>query len=1195
LNGWQFWVDRGGTFTDVVAQTPQGVLRCHKLLSENPKMYPDAAIQAIRDLLGIEKGTPMPAEAIRAVKMGTTVATNALLERRGEPTLLVITKGFGDLLRIGDQHRPELFSLAIRKPEVLYREVLEVEERITASGEVIQPLDVAQAKRGLREAHERGLRAVAIVCLHAYRYPDHEKKLAELAREAGFDQVSTSHETSALIKMVNRGETTVVDAYLSPILQRYVARVSQPLEGVPLWFMQSNGGLVASHLFRGKDSVLSGPAGGIVGAVKTCVAAGFEKVITFDMGGTSTDVAHYRGSYERTTERVIAGVRIGAPMMEIHTVAAGGGSILSFDGSKMAVGPDSAGALPGPACYGRGGPLTVTDANLLLGRLVPASFPNVFGEDGKSTLDREAVSLAFETLSESWRKATGSSGSIQSLAEGALKIAVYNMAQAIKKISVQRGYDPADYALCVFGGAAGQLACAVADVLGMNRIFIHPFSGVLSAYGMGLAEPRVLVSQTLELPWNESSWGKVRQWVRTLTANAETQLVAQGVAVDASEARIGLRYSGSDQVLMVAYDSPEAMRLAFETQHRAQFGFLLDNQAVVIASVAVESSGPIAEAHGDAMPNEAWDKLLPATTRLWSEGQYREVPLWAWSDLGSGQEIKGPAMVVSSHATIVVEAGWKAVNQGHLTLTRETERSKAVVRDGGLDPVRLEIFNSAFMSIAEQMGFTLQKTAASVNMKERLDFSCALFDGKGSLIANAPHMPVHLGSMGESVRALIRTHGTKLRPGDAYASNNPYRGGTHLPDITVISPIFDREGQRLVAFVAARGHHADVGGLTPGSMPPFSKHIEDEGVLLDNEPLVEEGRFCDEGILAKLTTGRQPSRNPQQNLADLQAQLAALAKGISEFNALVERQSLQQVEAYMGFVQDYAEASVKRLLPTLRSGRFQLGLDQGGEVRVEVRIDSENDRAIVDFSGTSPQRPDNFNAPSAVCRAAVLYVFRCLIREQIPLNEGCLRPIEIIIPEGSMLAPTWPAAVVAGNVETSQVITDALFGALGIMAAAQGTMNNFTFGNQTYQYYETIAGGSGAGEGFDGADGVQSHMTNSRITDPEILELRFPVLLEAFSVRRGSGGRGRNSGGNGLLRRFYFREAMTAAILANRRRIPPFGLEGGSPGALGSEQVWKGARMVGGLNGLGEIELEAGDRLEIRTPGGGGYGRPAEE
>ena len=1194
MSGWQFWIDRGGTFTDVVAKAPDGGLRSHKLLSENPKMYQDAAIQAIRDLLGLVGDEPLPAQGIDAVKMGTTVATNALLERRGEPTLLVITQGFGDLLKIGDQHRADLFSLAIEKPSVLYQEVLEVEERISSAGEVLMPLDESHAEQALRKAFENGLRAVAIVCLHAYRFPVHEKKLAALARSVGFEQVSTSHETSSLIKVVNRGETTVVDAYLSPILRRYVARVSQPLAKVPLWFMQSSGGLVAARLFRGKDSVLSGPAGGIVGAVKTCLDAGFEKVITFDMGGTSTDVAHFRGSYERTTERVIAGARIGAPMMEIHTVAAGGGSILGFDGSKMSVGPDSAGALPGPACYGRGGPLTVTDANLLLGRLVPASFPEVFGEDGDAPLNRDAVVCLFESLASSWRESTGVDRTIQALAEGALKIAVYNMAQAIKKISVQRGYDPAEYVMCVFGGAAGQLACAVADVLGMNRIFIHPFSGVLSAFGMGLAEPRVLVSQTLELAWEKASWGKVDEWACTLRERAERRLAEQGVVAQMTETRIGLRYLGSDQILMVPLLSPQAMLAEFEALHRAQFGFALENQDVVIASAAVESAGPSVKGHGNAAPGQVLDRKLPETTRMWVNHAYQDVPLLDWSDLEDGQTVAGPAIVVSNHATIVIDPGWEATSRGHLTLARVTDRTQATVEDGVADPVRLEIFNSAFMSIAEQMGFTLQKTAASVNMKERLDFSCALFDAEGSLIANAPHMPVHLGSMGESVKALIEAHGPVLKPGDAYASNNPYRGGTHLPDITVISPVFTEDGRRLVAFVAARGHHGDVGGLTPGSMPPFSKRIEDEGILLDNEPLVVGGKLHLDAILQKMTAGPLPARNPQQNLADLQAQLAALTKGIAEFKALAERHSLAQVEAYMGHVQDYAEASVKRLLPSLRSGCFRFELDGGGEVAVAVGIDRERERVTVDFSGTSPQRPDNFNAPSAVCKAAVLYVFRCLIQEQIPLNAGCLRPLDIIIPEGSMLAPNWPAAVVAGNVETSQVITDALFGALGVMAAAQGTMNNFTFGNEDYQYYETIAGGSGAGEGFHGADGVQTHMTNSRITDPEILELRFPVLLEAFEIRSGSGGRGRYKGGDGLCRRFRFREAMTAAILSNRRKVPPFGLAGGAPGGLGKERVWSGGQMTNGLNGLGEVELQPGDRLEIMTPGGGGYGQETE-
>lgn len=1190
MAGWQFWIDRGGTFTDVVAQTPAGHRRSHKLLSENPEQYDDAAIQAIRDLMGLEPSEPVPAKAIEAVKMGTTVATNALLEHRGEPTLLAITSGFGDLLDIGDQSRPDLFALEIRKPKPLYQQVLEIEARFSASGETLAPPNAEQIEMQLKEAYAQGFRAIAIVFLHAYRYPQHEKLVADLAKKTGFTQISTSHETSPLIKVVDRGATTVVDAYLSPILRRYVNQVTSALEGVPLWFMQSHGGLVSAELFQGKDSVLSGPAGGIVGAVKVCDAAGFDRVITFDMGGTSTDVAHYRGRYERTTQKVIAGTRINAPMMEIHTVAAGGGSILNFDGQRMTVGPASAGAVPGPRCYGRSGPLTVTDANLLLGRLVPASFPKVFGPEGKDPLDVAAVENGFENLCEQWQLSTGQQRSIQALAEGALEIAVQNMARAIKKISVQRGYDPADYVLCVFGGAAGQLACAVADALSMRQIFIHPYASVLSAFGMGLAEPRVLERQTLEHAFDEDGLRQAKAMIAALEAQAMAKLASQGVVAAQKKCRIGLRYAGSDQVLEVPLDDLGTIQQAFEQRHQARFGFIAADQPLVMATVILEAIGPSESLDVTAIVGAfARANQLPSQTNLWVNGAFQEVPLRSWAELEIGESITGPALIVSDHATVVVEAGWEALHEGHLVLNRVAEKQTHLTSLEAMDPVQLEIFNSAFMSIAEQMGFTLQNTAASVNMKERLDFSCAIFDGEGALIANAPHMPVHLGSMGESVRALIRAHGENLKPGDVFASNNPYDGGTHLPDITVIAPVFSQSQQR-IAFVASRGHHADVGGLTPGSMPPFSTVLSEEGILLDNERLVSQGAFLEKELLEKLNAGAYPARNPQKNLADLKAQIASLNKGIHEYQQLVARHGLEVVEAYMGFVQDYAEASVRRVLGGLSSGRFTYEMDTGAQVTVRVSVDHEEHTATVDFAGTSAQVANNFNAPSAVCKAAVLYVFRSLIQEDLPLNAGCLRPLKILIPNGSMLQPKWPAAVVAGNVETSQVITDALYGALGVMAGAQGTMNNFTFGNETHQYYETIAGGSGAGPGFHGANGVQTHMTNSRMTDPEILELRFPVILEKFAYREDSGGKGCFQGGRGLVRRFRFVEQMTAALLSNRRLIPPFGLQGGTPGQLGEAWVYRldGSKEL--LPGLGEVTLDRGERLEIRTPGGGGFG-----
>lgn len=1193
--GWQFWIDRGGTFTDVVAQSPGGELVTHKLLSENPSKYSDAAIQGIRDILDLSPDQEISARDIDAVKMGTTVATNALLEHKGERTLLLITQGFADLLEIGDQSRSDIFALEIIKPRLLYELVIEIEERIDATGQVLIPLNLEAARSSMQEAVAKGFKAVAIVCLHAYAFPNHELRLKDLALEMGFSQVSTSHETSALIKVVGRGETTVADAYLSPILRRYVNQVQAALNGVPLWFMQSHGGLVSADMFQGKDSILSGPAGGIVGAIKVCELAGFQQVITFDMGGTSTDVAHYDCEFERSTDRVIAGTRIRVPMLDIHTVAAGGGSVIRFAGQRMLVGPESAGAQPGPACYGNRGPLTVTDANLRLGRLVPESFPKTFGEHGQSSLDKKAVWQGFEALAIECKRELGMERTPEELALGALEISIQNMARAIKKISIQRGHDPAKYALCVFGGAAGQLACPVAEALGMDRIFVHPFSSVLSAYGMGLAEVRVVERQTIEVTMDEEGLERAAEQLDQLLVSATQKIQLQGLSVCATFTHLALRYLGSDQSLDVPLADLKEMQADFERKHYGRFGFISKDTTIVIASASVETIGP---SQPPLLQSKKLDQSrlenLPAFAELWVKGAFRKVPIHAWDALSLGTEVVGPALVVSTDATIVIDEGWKATHQGYLLLERLPTTAARTGDAKSLDPVQLEIFNSAFMSIAEQMGYALQNTAASVNMKERLDFSCALFDVQGNLIANAPHMPVHLGSMGETVRALLDLHGDRLKPGQAFASNNPYQGGTHLPDITVIAPVFASDGKQRIAFLAARGHHADVGGLTPGSMPPFSTSLEEEGALFDMIPLLDHGAFREAAVLDVLKKGPYPARNPQKNCADLKAQLAALRRGQQEFESLIQQQSLPVVLCYLSHVQDYAEMAVKQVLRRLKSGRFQYPLDNGSVVSVSVKIDHDSQSAAIDFSGTSLQRSDNFNAPSAICKAAVLYVFRTLVQEDIPLNAGCLRPLRLVIPEGSMLAPQWPAAVVAGNVETSQVITDALYGALGVMAGAQGTMNNFTFGNETHQYYETIAGGSGAGENFPGADGVQTHMTNSRITDPEVLELRFPVILEQFSFRPNSGGCGRMHGGKGLVRRFRFLEEMTAAILANRRKIPPFGLAGGESASSGEDRVLPGDGEPFLLSGIGQVRLQPGDRIEILTPGGGGFGVEGE-
>jgi 5-oxoprolinase (ATP-hydrolysing) len=1187
--GWQFWIDRGGTFTDIVARRPDGELLTHKLLSENPGRYADAALAGIRELLGLVSDAPIPGERIDAVKMGTTVATNALLERKGERTALFITRGFRDALRIAYQNRPRIFDRHIVLPEMLYEEVFEVEERIGAAGEVLVPLNYEALLADLHRASAAGFRSVAIVFMHAYRYPQHEQRAFDIAKQVGFEQISVSHQVSPLMKLVGRGDTTVVDAYLSPILRRYVGRVAAELAGVRLFFMQSSGGLADARRFQGKDAVLSGPAGGIVGAVRTSLAAGFDRIIAFDMGGTSTDVSHFAGAHlsalEREFETRVAGVRMRAPMMSIHTVAAGGGSILRFDGARYRVGPDSAGANPGPVSYRRGGPLTVTDANIMLGKIQPSYFPKVFGESGNLALDALAVKTAFSDLKERTRE----DKSVEEIAEGFVRIAVGNMANAIKHISVQRGHDVTGYTLCCFGGAAGQHACMVADALGMERVFIHPLAGVLSAYGMGLADQVAIRSRAVEARLDA---GRLARIGEELAEEARGELLAQGVAAKgiAVTAKAHLKYEGTDTALQVPLGAQEQMTEHFEAAYRKQFSFLMPGRALIAEAVSVEAAGG-GEAFEETPPPRK-ERARPAeTVRVFSAGRWYDAPLFRREDLAPGQGIDGPAIIAEANATTVVEPEWRAevTALGHLFLRRILPRAKQTAVGTCVDPVMLEIFNNLYMSIAEQMGLRLQNTAYSVNIKERLDFSCALFDAAGNLIANAPHMPVHLGSMGESIKTVIRLNAGKMKPGDVFVLNAPYNGGTHLPDVTVITPVFEKE--QVLFYVGSRGHHADIGGITPGSMPPGSTVVEEEGVLIDNFLLVEGGRFREAETTALLTSGRYPVRNVQQNIADLRAQVAANEKGVQELGRMVEHFGLDVVRAYMGHVQDNAEESVRRVIEVLKDGSFELPLDNGAMIRVGIRIDRTRRAARIDFSGTSDQLPNNFNAPAAVCMAAVLYVFRTLVDDDIPLNAGCLKPLEVVIPEGCMLRPRYPAAVVAGNVETSQCITDALYGALGALAASQGTMNNFTFGNARYQYYETVAGGSGAGPGFDGTDVVQTHMTNSRLTDPEVLEWRFPVLLESFAIRAGSGGRGRQRGGHGAVRRLRFLEPMTAAILSGRRLVRPHGMAGGEPGQAGHNYVLRAAGGREELGPCGQTEMAPGDVFVVETPGGGGYGR----
>ena len=1200
---WQFWIDRGGTFTDIVGKRPDGQLVTHKLLSENPDQYKDAAVAGIRHLLGLMPHEPISPQRVSCVKMGTTVATNALLERKGEKTLLVTTRGFRDALRIAYQNRPRLFDRHIVLPELLYASVLEAQERLSAQGEVIQPLDLQSLRTDLQAQFDSGFRSVAIVFMHAYRFHQHEVMAAQLAQDIGFTQISTSHQTSPLMKFVSRGDTTVVDAYLSPILKRYVNQVAQEMPGVKLMFMQSSGGLTDAHAFAGKDAILSGPAGGIVGMARTAEVAGHAKVIGFDMGGTSTDVSHYAGQFEREFETQVAGVRMRAPMMSIHTVAAGGGSLLQFDGARLRVGPQSAGANPGPASYRRGGPLAVTDANVLVGKVQPAYFPAVFGPQGNQRLDAEAVAMQFSKLSAQMNRPP------EAIADGFLKIAVQQMANAIKKISVARGYDVTRYTLQCFGGAGGQHACLVADALGMKQVFVHPLAGVLSAYGMGLADQSLIREQAVELRLTPDAMPALLQPLKQLADSARDALLSQvgRGAIEVLE-RVHVRYEGSDTALMVSMGSLNDITQSFEVAYRQRFAFLMTGKALMVEAVSVEAviKGDAAQepSHAFLAQREAPSKDKVRMFTAGSDGHARwwEANLYIREDLQPGDRMTGPAIIAEKNATTVVEPGWQAqvTPLNHLLLQRIEPRQIKHAAGTTVDPVLLEVFNNLFMNIAEQMGLQLQNTAYSVNIKERLDFSCALFSAQGHLIANAPHMPVHLGSMGESIKTVIRENAGQMRKGDVFVLNDPYHGGTHLPDVTVITPVFLEGAFTPEFYVGSRGHHADIGGTTPGSMPPFSTTIQEEGVQINNFKLVAEGVLQDAAMIELLSSGEHPSRNPSQNMADLRAQLAANEKGVQELQKMVAEFGLDVVQAYMRHVQDNAEESVRRVITRLRDGAYTLPLDNGAQIQVAVRVNVEKRSADIDFTGTSPQQSNNFNAPTAVCMAAVLYVFRSLVNDDIPLNAGCLKPLNVIIPPGCMLNPHFPASVVAGNVETSSCITNALFGALGVMAGSQPTMNNFTFGNAKYQYYETISGGSGAGvelddagqvqSGFNGTSVVQTNMTNSRLTDPEILEFRFPVRLESYSLRQGSGGAGKWQGGMGGVRCIRFLEPMTASILSNGRVFPAFGAAGGKPGALGINRVKRLNGDVEDLKHIGQVEMATGDVFEIHTPGGGGFG-----
>jgi len=1192
---WQFWIDRGGTFTDVVARSPEGVLHTRKLLSQDPKRNSDAALHGIRSLLALPADAEIPGDRIESVKMGTTVATNALLERQGERCLLLITRGFGDALRIGYQDRPDLFARHIVLPDPLYEAVVEVDERMGVDGGVLRAPELETLRADLQNAFDRGLRAVAIVFLHAYRHPTHEREAARLAREVGFSQISASHEVSPLQKLVGRGDTTVVDAYLSPILRRHVNQVARALGGSRLMFMRSSGGLTSARLFQGKDSILSGPAGGIVGAARTAARAGFGKIISFDMGGTSTDVAHYDGEFERSFETRLAGVRMRAPMLKIHSVAAGGGSILHFDGSRYRVGPRSAGAHPGPACYRSGGPLTVTDCNLMLGRLSSAHFPKVFGPNADQAVDRELVEERFAELAREIREATGDTRSPAQVAQGFRRIAVENMANAIVKISTQRGYDVTEYTLCCFGGAGGQHACELADTLGMDRIFVHPLAGVLSAYGMGLAEISALRERQMGAPLDEALSPRLDEAFAELRETTRAELSNQGIPDEKMRfhPRLLLRYEGSDSSLSVDLASAQAMREAFEATHRRRFGFATPERAVVAELLSLEAVGSGDEVHEIPRDTPPDGPAEPAQQlRFHCPDGWCDAPLYERDALAPGQRIEGPAVLVETTATTVIERGWRGESkaEGHLLLERSRPRPRGESVGSAADPVMLEVFNNLFMSVAEQMGSTLAQTAYSVNIKERLDFSCAIFDPTGNLVANAPHLPVHLGSMGESVKAVIQANGGGLGPGDVHVTNAPYQGGTHLPDVTVITPVFDRQQRDVLFYVGARGHHADIGGRTPGSSPPDSREIHEEGIVIDDFAVVQQGRFREAELREVLGAGPYPCRNPDQNIADLQAQIAANETGVREVLRMLDHFGVEAVQAYMQHVQRNAAEQVRGLIDALENGEFSYPLDNGSRIRVAIRVDRKRREAHVDFRGTSPQVAGNFNAPHAVCKAAVLYVFRTLLDDEIPLNEGCLQPLKLIIPERSILDPAPPAAVIAGNTEVSQGIADALYAALGVMAASQGTMNNFVYGNETYQNYETLCGGTGAGPDHPGASAVHSHMTNTRMTDPEVLEERFPVRVEEFSIRRGSGGAGRMPGGDGARRRLRFLEPALATILSSRRTLSPHGLAGGEAGLPGRNYVERGDGRVEKIAGCAQVQMRAGDVFVIETPGGGGFG-----
>ncbi len=1220
---WRFAVDRGGTFTDIVGIAPGGALHTGKLLSVSDT-YEDAGVEGIRRMLNIAPGERLDASVIDVLRIGTTVATNALLERKGEPTALCTTAGFEDLLAIGNGARPELFNLKVEKPPPLYSLVEGVRETVDARGRVIAPLDIGGAEKTLERIRKSGFDNLAIVLKHSWKNPAHEQLLGRIALEkAGFRHVILSHEVMPLLNFLKRGQTTMIEAYLGPVLFAYAQTLKRLVGEVAIEFMQSSGGLVDANLLKAKDTILSGPAGGVIGFSSIAKRLEIPQSIGFDMGGTSTDVSRYDGAYNHVFESSIDGVPFHTDMLDVETVASGGGSILTFDGERLRTGPESAGSDPGPACYGLGGPLTVTDANMLLGRIVPEFMPRTFGKTRDRMPDIEAARKLFTALTERIERETGISYSPPELAAGFLRVANETMCRAMKKISVARGYDIRRHALVSFGGAASQHACDIANLLDIGTVVVPLHSSVLSAYGIAVADRTertvraVMRPLTADLPRTLLGAAKTSALpvIHTLRSASGTEPLTT-VSLD-------MRPRGADTWLpipcasgtgdTIVFKSAGEIRRAFEREYLARFGFRPDDPAPEVVNMRTETRIATSlapdEFDRDTPTRQVRKSEAVFSRPVWIDSGFEQVPVFDRTRLSPGDCIDGPAMIADDQLTLLVQKGFAARVDGREAVVLENKNgpTEAGAHEAeafaGPDPVMLEVCNNLFMNVAEQMGHTLSNTAHSVNMKERHDFSCALFDGKGNLVSNAPHIPVHLGAMEATVRHIIDENRSGMREGDMYLANDPHRGGSHLPDMTIVTPFFS-DGGPPAFFLANRGHHADIGGIRPGSMPPSSRSIEDEGVVIGNFLLVRGGRLREREVRRLLSSGPYPARNIEERLSDLKAQVAANNRGVTELQRIMARYGRDVVERYMRYIQDNARRAMQRALGNIagESGFFHSGfedrMDNGAKIAVSITVRTEQGkkpRALIDFTGTSPEDPGNINAPQAVTRAAVLYVLRGLIEEDIPLNAGCLEPVEILVPGGSLLNPSNRAAVAVGNVETSQRIVDVLLGALGKAAASQGTMNNLLFGrpdDSGGQYYETIPGGSGALEGHCGASGVQVHMTNTRITDPEVLEERFPeVAVTGFSLRRCSGGAGRWRGGDGVRRALLFNTPMQVTVISERRKASPFGLDGGKPGMRGVNRLIAEDGREIRLEGRVDRIVEPGETIVIETPGGGGYGK----